>query len=170
MPDTTFIRPIYESPPGSNANDGTLPAAYDPNWPIYQNLTSQQILTFQSFPQDLKMYASTARWHKEIANATSGFIIVSGVPIDMSEANRALLLGLARAADRNINGGTFSFTDNGVGITLTAAQGIALVDVVMSYIQTCRTAEKTMLDGINAKTITTRTQIDAAFAAISSSF
>jgi hypothetical protein len=163
-------RPIYESPPGSRSNDGALPTVYDPGWQVFNNLTPQQITAFQSFPQDLTAYASTKRWHKEIANNTAGFITVNNIPVDMSESNRALLLGLARAADRNINGGTFSFTDNGVGITLTAAQGISLVDAVMSYIQTCRTTEKTMLDGINAKTITTRAQIDTAFAAIPSSF
>lgn len=59
------LRNPYQSPPGSGANDGKPPTAYDVGWQKYTNLNSEQIAAFQGFPQDLQFYATQKGWQLE---------------------------------------------------------------------------------------------------------
>lgn len=146
--------------------NGALPTKYDPLYRTYSDISAAQIAVFEAFPQDLIKYAGTRRWQKEIAG-----IMVNGMAVSTAEADRSLLNGLAITAQRSPPDKTFSFTDNGVAYTLTSAQALALFDAVSGYIQACRSAEATLIAAINPTppvqpTVTSRAQIDAAFAAI----
>lgn len=110
------VPPKFQSPLGSNNNDGALPTAYDPNWPTYVNLTPAQIVAFQKFPQDLLRYAAQRRWEAMII-----------------ETDPKLMTAIPTLA--NIVANLFAAHDR-------------------------------VISSINSNTITSRSQIDAAFASI----
>jgi len=62
--------PLYQSPPGSGANDGALPKVYDPDWQLFVNLTPDQIRAFQNFPPDLQKYTLAQVWILQAGGAT----------------------------------------------------------------------------------------------------
>src|SRR5262245_39551840 len=72
---------FYESPPGSGGNDGALPAQYIDKWHIYINLTQQQVVAFQSFPQDLMKYLRQRTSLAQISGVT--ITLASGLSIPM---------------------------------------------------------------------------------------
>jgi len=155
-----------------------VPATYDPTWQGYTNLTPAQIAAFQAMPQDLIKYAGQRRWQKEIGSTVQGvsylsqsYITVGGIQVTTNDGDLIRLLGLNEWAKANPNG-TTSFTDNGVAVSITAAQAAALFAAVMAFIQACRQAEATLIAGINATppTVTSRAQVDAAFAAIPTTY
>lgn len=154
---------LYHSPPGSGGNDGALPTVYDPAWMRFTNLTPAQIVAFQGFPQDLLLYASTRRWLAEISGTT-----VSGIPLNTQDRDQAKVSQLKQAFDAGvIAGGTVSFSDATGNIqTVNAATATALYAAIVAFVQSTYTTYANLFAGINAKTITTRKQIDAAYAAI----
>lgn len=164
MAPTPPLSTIYTGP--------TIPPAYDPRWPSFTNLTPAQIAVFQSFPEDLIKYLGQMRWQYEIRAFPASmnpqpnpYITIGGIPIYTLPNNLTLITALA--VDAGLNpGDTYNFTVGGVVYNLTAAQAVGLFNGVRSYIQQCRDVEATCINGINAKTITSRAQIDAALAAL----
>jgi hypothetical protein len=167
------IQNLYQSPAGSNGNDGALPAAYVPGWQAYTNLTTPQIAAFQAFPQDLTIYASSRRWLAEISGtsvtyAPTGAAAPVTIPLDTGDRSKTLLIGLRQAADDGLVTST-AFADTAGNFHTVDAAGIKAVhQAVMSFVQALFMAQTQLAAGIKAKppTISTRSQIDAAYGSL----
>lgn len=153
---------LYESPANSGGNDGALPSVYDPTWQSYTNLTPSQILAFQAFPQDLVFYVRSRRWMAERSGVT-----VASVPLTTSEGDQAKVAQLKQAFDTGAVVGTVDFFDaNGTVHAVDAAAATAIYRGVVSFVQQTYSTAANLVAGINSKSIATRKQIDAAYAAI----
>ena len=125
----------------------------------------QDVLTPYGMFANLDYYTANARLEKQ-----SSAITVNGMPFatdawTIGSLNSAYIYVQAKANS------TFSWKlPDGSFITLNKADITALHDAVNGYVQACYVCEDTTLDGIEAGTITDRAPIDAAFAAISSTF
>lgn len=132
----------------------SIPTAYDPGWQTYTNLTQEQIAAFQSFPEDLLKYLALKRWQKGISGTTW-----RGITIDTQDADISLITTMAMAATRDPTG-KFSFTQNGMAYSLTAAEVLNLFDTVNASYQNLRNAEAQLIKDIHDKKVTTRSHID----------
>jgi hypothetical protein len=159
------LGPSYQSPPGSGGNDGALPKVWDPGYQNYINLTPQQVVAFQSMPQALLLYAGTRRWMAEISGTT-----VAGVPLTTQDRDQSKISQLKQAYDTGVKTGTTSFSD-AVGNTqvVDAAAVTAIYTGIVLFVDATYETYATLKAGIKAAqpTITTRKQIDTAYAAIS---
>lgn len=164
------INNFYESPPGSGGNDGATPTVYDPNWQYYTNLTPNQIAWFSSQPQYLVSYAYAQRRQKE-TGVLGPQLTVAGMPVNTNDRAVADLANVAMTATRGATA-VFHIAINGVVYTLSAVQALALFDNTNKFLNACRTVETQMVTGANATppTITSTSQIDAAFAAIQTTY
>lgn len=170
---------LYQSPPGSGGNDGALPSSYDQRWWSYTNLTPQQILAFQAFPQDLQKYIVLLRWQHEVrqlpGNAANyitlpdGMGAISGIQLLTDVVSQQKIAAVKQAIDNGtlvIVGATFPFLAvNGVFL-LSAADITALYGCVVRHVQATYTTAADLLGQVNAKTLTTHAAVDAAFASI----
>lgn len=160
--------------PDALAN-GALPTAYDPAWRSYSaGLTQAQSLAFEAFPQDLLFYAETRRWLAENDGAFQVSVTVTPlgslnpvtIPVFSDDRSKTLLIGLRQGIDDNIET-TQQFKDANGNWTLLDATGIRTVhSAVFNYVASLFAAENQIHQGVAGKTITTRKQIDAIFAAI----
>lgn len=112
---------------------------------------------------DLNYYTADARYRKEV-----GGITVSGVALRTDRTSQSqrdaahTYLSLATA------GTTIAWKNaDGSFATLTAAQLATQMQATAGFVQDCFTCENTTLASITGGTITTRAQVDSAFAAIS---
>lgn len=146
----------------------SVPTTYDPQWIFFTNLTPTQVLAFQAFPQELAKYVGTKRWLTEIAAIT----LPSGINIDMNALSQQKIAALKQAIDNGtivVPVGGFPFIAlDGVHM-LSAADITNLYTSVVHAVQATYSVAADLIAQINATTITTRAQIDAAFAAISNS-
>jgi hypothetical protein len=107
----------------------------------------------------LVAYAADMRWRKE-----TGGIVVGGVPVATDDRSKQMIMGARIAAEADSE-----FTTPWVGIdgsinTLTAAQVIAVSNAVLAHVAGCFATFAALQPDITAGTITTREEIDAAFA------
>lgn len=154
----------YQSPPGSGINDGALPQVFDTTWQGYTNLSAAQVAAFQAFPQDLLAYVSLRRWLAEESGITA-----LGVPITTRASDQDKISQLKQGFDTGAITGTVSFSDAaGNTQTVNAAAATAIYTAVVQFVQSTYTAMANLKAGIKATppTITKRSQIDAALAAI----
>lgn len=166
MPVISGPNRTYFSPPNSNGNDGALPTVYDSNWQAFNNLTPQQVLAFQSFPQDLVKYAANQRWLAESSGVTIG-----GISVTTMDRDQAKVAQLKQAFDNGAIPPTTVipfFDANGNIQSVNAAVATILYNGVVAFVESTFKTAATLVAGINATpaTITTRKQIDAAYAAI----
>lgn len=106
-------------------------------------------------------YAAAVRYAKEIAGCTVG-----GVAYPSDRETQAKLTTVALFAQVD-NTQTFQWklADGSFSETLSAAQMIAVAAAVGGYVNSCFAEEAEVVAEIDGGTITTREQIDAAFAA-----
>jgi hypothetical protein len=117
----------------------------------------QGVLTPYGMFADLIGYAADRRWRKEV-----GGIVVGGVPVTTDDRSKLMIAGARIKADANPEFTTNWKTGSGF-ILLDAATIIALSDAVLAHVDSCFETEGEVLAAIDAGTITTREQIDAAF-------
>jgi hypothetical protein len=112
-------------------------------------------------PPRLLNYAARKRRQGEQAGITVG-----GVPVATDRESQAMLTGAAVMAQANPSFSTQWKGPDGVFVTLSATQIVALAEAVAMHVATCFATEAGVVEGINAnpRTITTTEQIDAAFA------
>lgn len=111
--------------------------------------------------RQLKAYCALTRWRKEVGGTTVG---AYNVPTDRE--TQAWLAGAYNYVVQN-PGSTVTFkTKTGNFVVLTEAQVIAVAKAVHQFVQSCFAMEKTVDDQIDADTVTTLAQIDAAFEAL----
>jgi hypothetical protein len=159
----------YQSPPNSGANDGATPTVYESNWWRYVNLTPNQSAWFASQPPYLVFYAAQIRSQKELGSLGPQ-ITVGGIPIPThtSAVTYFNQLGINGILGATGPSATYSFVINGVSYTLGLPQIKTLYSGLAKFINNCHTVEAQMVTNANATppTITSTSQIDAAFAAI----
>jgi hypothetical protein len=145
-------------------NDGNVATAWPRDGASNQtNAVLQDVLTPYGMFVNLNYYTADARYRKEI-----GGITVSGVALRtdrMSQSQRDAAhtyLALATA------GTTISWKNADDSFaSLNSTQLAAQMQGTASFVQDCFTCEHTTLTSITGGTITTRAQVDNAFAAIS---
>ena len=153
---------FYESPAGSGKNDGHLPTVYVQGWNKFDNLTPAQVVAFQSFPPDLIDYAGQRRWLAEISGVT-----VAGVPLTTNDRDQAKIGQLKQAFDNGALTGTVAFSDAaGNTQTVDATAATAIYRGVVTFVQSTYSTYAQVKAGVSSSTITTRKQIDAAYALI----
>lgn len=159
------IQRLYQSPANSGGNDGALPTVYDPSWQSYTNLTPAQVEAFQGFPQAIQDYSSYSRWIKEISDLT----LPNGIKLAMDSESQRKIAGLKQAFDSGALTGTVPFVAKDGVHQLAAADVTALFQACVARVQATYAAHANVINGTNAnpRTITSRAQVDAAFAAIS---
>jgi hypothetical protein len=109
---------------------------------------------------DLVLYAKNVRWQKE-----SGGINVGGVPIATDDRSKLMITGARIKADKKADWSTSWAGQDGETYQVTAPLMIAISDAVSDHVDRCFAVYATVKSAIEAGTITTNAQIDAAFAA-----
>ena len=119
-----------------------VPTAYNSNWGRFKNLTAAQVAWFQSQPEDLTKYAHVARWqaHQKLFGTSMALVKKLQPPYDDGSMPIPVIDTAPHLA------ASAQLTDSAKQI---AASHASLA---------------TLTTGITTKTITTRAQIDAAFA------
>lgn len=112
------------------------------------------------FPRGLLAYAPIARWRKE-----TGGIVVGGVPVATDDRSKQMILGARLAAEADSGFTTPWVGSDGSINTLNAAQVIAISDAVLAHVAGCFATFAAIKADIDTGDITTREEIDAAFAA-----
>ncbi|MDQ2083092.1 DUF4376 domain-containing protein [Xanthobacteraceae bacterium Astr-EGSB] len=110
---------------------------------------------------DLVAYAAATRWRRE-----TGGVTIAGVTVATDRESQAMLSGAHAYVQANPAAATIRWKSEDGFVALDAPQITALALAVGAHVQACFTAEADIAAGIESGTITTRAEIDAAFAAI----
>jgi hypothetical protein len=105
---------------------------------------------------DLTAYAAAKRFAVE-----TGGIAVDGSHIATDRASQSLITGAYNYVKENPDATVNFKTPNGF-VQLTASQMVVIANAVAAHVQACFAAEGTVDAAINAGTITTTAEIDAA--------
>lgn len=108
----------------------------------------------------LTAYAADRRWRKE-----NGGIVVGGVPIATDDRSKQMIIGARLAADADPDWTTQWVGADGSVHPVNAAAMIAISDAVQAHVNACFVTYAAVKTDIDAGTITTTEEIDAAFAA-----
>lgn len=119
----------------------------------------QDVLSPYEMFADLGGYAADVRWRKE----TSG-ILVGGLLVATDDRSKQMIMGARIAAEADSGFTTPWVGSDGSINTLNAAQVIAISNAVLAHVQTCFATFAAVSSEIADETITTRAQVDAAFA------
>jgi Domain of unknown function (DUF4376) len=125
----------------------------------------EAVFTAQYPPGMLTTYSVAVRDKTLVAGITVNGLPFATDALTVGSLNTAFIYVQQKSAE------TFSWKlPDGSFITLDKPDIIALQDAVSGYGQDCYACEDTTLDGLEAGTITTHAQIDAAFAAVQNTF
>ena len=143
-----------------HVNDG-LPVR---SWPrdIEGNQTTealQDVLTPYGMFASLSGYAADVRWRKEV-----GGISVGDVPVSTDDRSKQMIMGARIAAEADSGFTTPWVGSDGSISTLNATQVVAVSNAVLAHVSSCFATFATVSANIADETITTREEIDAAFA------
>lgn len=141
-----------------------VPTVWDPGWRRFTNLTAAQILVFQGFQQDLLLYAAQRRWLAEISGVN-----VAGIPLNTQDRDQSKIGQLKQAFDNGTlpNATPVNFFDaTGAVHAVDAVAATAIYQGIVDFVQNTYAVAANMVAGINIGSITTRKEIDAAYAAI----
>jgi surface antigen len=164
-----FSGPAQAQVPSNDPGYGNfLTAQQATPWPrdgtgAQTDASMQDVLTpYGDMFVDLTYYTADARFRKEVGGITVGGVALRTDRVSQSQRDAAhTYLAMATAgttiAWKNADN---SFT------TLTAAQLATQMQATAGYVQDCFACENTTLASITGGTITTRAEVDAAFAAI----
>ena len=109
----------------------------------------------------LPTYTAFKRWEREQA----GMALSSGMPIKTDDRSQAKITGVYAAAQAMPTVTTTWHAADGTTHPLDATQIIAMNEELLIHIDDCFAISADVLEGIADGSITTRDQIDAAFAA-----
>lgn len=108
---------------------------------------------------DLPAYAARKRWEKEV-----GGININGLIVATDDRSKTMISGARVAAQNDPQFSTQWKAADGTFTTINAAAAIAISDAMLAHVSHCFAIEARVLAGIEAGTISTVEQIDAAFA------
>lgn len=110
-------------------------------------------------PEGLREHAAQKRWEKEV-----GGITLSGLVVHTDDRSKIMISGARVAAEADPNFTTQWKGADGTFVTLDAAMIAAISNAVSNHVSNCFALEAQVLAQIEAGTITTTEEIDAAFA------
>lgn len=134
------------------------------SWPrdIQGNQTNaalQEVLSPYGLFTDLVAYARHARWRREV-----GGMIFSGVPVATDDRSQTKIMGARLAAVANSEFSARWDGSDGEVYPLGSAELIALSDALQAHVSGCFDTFAIVKDAIDAGTMTSRAEVDAAFA------
>lgn len=113
-----------------------------------------------SYPaMTLQEYAAAKRWEKE-----TGGIEINGLTVATDDRSKTMISGARVAAQNDPEFLTQWKAADGTFATINAAAIIAISDAMLAHVSHCFAIEAQVLAEIEAGTISTVEQIDAAFA------
>lgn len=156
--------------PANDAGYVAWDTTYDATpWPVddagvQTDAALQEVLAPYGIFVNLKYYAADARYRR----ASGGLTVTSinSVPFLTDPVARNTLANANEYAKVTPHNTDWKFSD-GSFKTLTPTQLATGANAVANFVQACFTCESTTVAGITGGTITTKVQVDAAFAAIS---
>lgn len=107
----------------------------------------------------LQEYAAAKRWEKEV-----GGIEINGLTVATDDRSKTMISGARVAAMADPDFTTSWKGAGGEFVPLDAHAVIAISDAVLAHVSNCFAIEAQVLAAIEAGSITTEAQIDAAFA------
>lgn len=110
--------------------------------------------------KSLQAYALSKRWRVE-----TGGIEVGGMTVATDDRAKVMIQGARKGADEDPEF-TADWDDGADGVTLNAQQIIAISNAVLAHVQAVFSTYKTVKSSIASGSISSRAQVDAAFAAI----
>lgn len=110
---------------------------------------------------DLIAHAAQKRWEKEVRGIT-----LSGLVIYTDDRSKIMISGARVAAEADPNFTTQWKGADGTFVTLDAAMIVAISNAVSTHVSNCFALEAQVLAQIEAGTITTAAEIDAAILAM----
>jgi hypothetical protein len=122
----------------------------------------QDVLTGYGMFANLKYYAADARYRKASGGVTIGGKPYLSDPVSrntVSSAHDYAVANPGHITDWKLADGTF--------IQLNESQLAHVLQQMATFVQSCFTCESNMVAGVDGGTVTTKAQVDAAFAAIS---
>lgn len=108
---------------------------------------------------NLTKYAADKRWYKEV-----GGIEVNGLTVSTDDRSKTMISGARVAAQNDPTFSTQWKSSDGTFATINAAGVIAISDAMLTHVSDCFAIEAQVLAEIDAGTISSFEQIDAAFA------
>jgi hypothetical protein len=117
------------------------------------------IMSEQYPPGTLNTYTAFKRWQKE----QGGITLSSGMPIKTDDRAQAKITGVFVAAQEKPDMVTPWHAPDGSVHQLDASQVVAMNNELLTHINNCFAISADVLAGIEAGTVTTREEIDAAF-------
>ncbi|SCD23648.1 DUF4376 domain-containing protein [Brucella inopinata] len=135
--DASMLR-LWRAPDGTL----TLPPAAEPGETI-----------------DLPAYAAQKRWETEV-----GGIEINGLTVATDDRSKTMISGARVAAQNDPQFSTQWKAADGTFTTINAAAVIAISDAMLAHVSNCFAIEARVLADIEAGTISTVEEIDAAFA------
>jgi uncharacterized protein DUF4376 len=125
----------------------------------------QAVLAPYNLFVDLIHYTADARWRRQTGGITVAGVAYRTDRVSENERNAAYNYSQANPA------ATFQWKlPDGTFLTLDATQLANVTTAEGGFVQACFACEKDTVASINGGTITTRAEVDAAFAAISNVF
>lgn len=106
---------------------------------------------------ELIAHAAAKRWQAE-----TGGIEVGGVPIATDDRSKQMIIGARLAADADVGWSTTWVAADGSVAVIDAATMIAISNAVLAHVGVCFAVFATVKADIEAGTITTTAEIDAA--------
>jgi len=119
----------------------------------------QAVLSAYGMFVNLKYYSADKRWRKE----HGGMVATEGFPVRTDDRSQAKITGLYAAAKENQTVVTSYHAADGTVHQLDAAKMHQLNIDLLTHINNCFAVSADVLTQIEAGTITTRGQVDAAF-------
>ncbi|MFC5505169.1 hypothetical protein [Bosea massiliensis] len=104
-------------------------------------------------------YARDKRWRAEV-----GGTLAAGIPIATDDRSKLMIIGAGVAAAADPNWSTVWQGTDGAAYPVNAAAMLAIRDAVQAHTNRTFTVLAGVLSGIDAGTITTRAEVEAAFA------
>lgn len=104
-------------------------------------------------------YARNKRWEVEV-----GGTLVSGIPVSTDDRSKLMIIGARVAAAADPAWSTVWQGADSAAYPVNAAAMLAISDAVQAHTNRTFTVLAGVLSGIDAGTITTRAEVDAAFA------
>jgi hypothetical protein len=129
------------------------------------NASLQSVLSSYGLYADLTFYAADARYRR-----AGGGVTIAGKPYLSDPVARNTVDSAHTYAVNNPGHITDWKLADGTFIQLNETQLAHVLQEMATFVQSCFTCESNTVAGITGGTITTRAQVDAAFAAISNVF
>lgn len=136
-------------------------------WPIQAADVARRFATTGVVPApyappavDLVAYAADRRWRKE-----TGGITLAGIPIATDDRSKLMIMGSRLSAQADAEWSTVWIGADGNAYPIDAATIVQISDAVAAHVNACFAIFVELKAAIEGGTVTTTSQVDAAFAA-----